>query len=218
MDSELSSANMADVEMDEVQEAADDSVEMAEEPCSLSVTNVPDVVYEDQEIKAQFEQMFSAFGTDLMFTYLRSFHRVRVTYASVEQADQAKRMLHGIEFEDSEIGVYFVQRQTSLTKDSNLMPPPLTKQFLISPPASPPVGWEQSRESHPVINYDLLSAIAALDTSQPHELHPVTHIAPSIVVHLCEDENSEKDENGKFHPLKSLPRETVQTRRPQAGP
>ena len=76
-----------------------------------------------------------------------------------------------------------------MTKDPNLMPPPLTKQFLISPPASPPVGWEQSAESHPVINYDLLSAIASLDKSKSHELHPVTHIAPSIVVHLCDDED-----------------------------
>ena len=52
MDSDsISSANMADVEMDEFQQAVDDSVEMAEEPCSLSVTNVPEVVYKDQEIK-----------------------------------------------------------------------------------------------------------------------------------------------------------------------
>ena len=34
---------------------------------------------------------------------------MRVTYANIEQADQAKKMLHGIEFKGSEIGVYLVQ-------------------------------------------------------------------------------------------------------------
>lgn len=87
---------------------------------------------------------------------------------------------------------------------------------MISPPASPPVGWEQTPESHPVINYDLLSAVASLDTSQPYHLHTSAEDAPSIVVHLCDEgeEEVEDGEGSKFHPLKALPREVTQTRRP----
>lgn len=111
-----------------------------------------------------------------------------------------------------------LQRRSSLNNNSNLKPPPLTKQFLISPPASPPVGWEQTPESHPVINYDLLAAVASLDTSQPYHLHTSAEDAPSIVVHLCdegeEEEELEDGESSKFHPLKALPREVTQTRRP----
>lgn len=111
-----------------------------------------------------------------------------------------------------------LQRRSSLNNNSNLKPPPLTKQFLISPPASPPVGWEQTPESHPVINYDLLAAVASLDTSQPYHLHTSAEDAPSIVVHLCdegeEEEELEDGDSSKFHPLKALPREVTQTRRP----
>ncbi|VDO09100.1 unnamed protein product [Rodentolepis nana] len=70
------------------------------------------------------------------------------------------------------------------------------KQFLLSPPASPPVGWEPRPEAEPLINYDLLHAIASLEPGKEHELHPPEMDKPRIVVTPCEGPlNTKKKKN-----------------------
>lgn len=53
-----------------------------------------------------------------------------------------------------------------------LRPPPIEKNFLISPPGSPPVGWEQIREDPPnatPLAHDLMTALQKLQLQQgPH--------------------------------------------------
>jgi hypothetical protein len=53
--------------------------------------------------------------------------------------------------------------------DPLLALPALEKQWLISPPASPPVGWTQEVEAPPVINYELIERLNQLKASDECE-------------------------------------------------
>ena len=43
---------------------------------------------------------------------------------------------------------------TSFTTMDTLAVPDLEKQWLISPPPSPPIGWEPKKEDPPIVNQE----------------------------------------------------------------
>ncbi|KAL5010165.1 hypothetical protein ScPMuIL_012470 [Solemya velum] len=162
---------------------------MEDLPDALIVTNIGENVFENDRLKEEFEAVFLEFDDSASFQYFKSFRRVRVNYSCPALAARARIHLNETEICGQCVKCYFVQSTASDSDPSSphLQPPPVPKQYLISPPASPPVGWEQSLEARPVINYDLLSAIAQLAPGQAHEVHPPSKNQPGIVVHVCED-------------------------------
>ncbi|KAF2343725.1 Calcipressin, partial [Trinorchestia longiramus] len=74
----------------------------------------------------------------------------------------------------------------------HLLPPKREKQFLISPPASPPPEWVAANEAQPLVSYDILSALADLAPGETHELHPASCSQPGIVVHVCEEHGGDE--------------------------
>ncbi|XP_012219051.1 protein sarah [Linepithema humile] len=162
-------------------------------PTSVIVTNVDPRVFKDDDFKQNIEDLFKQFGEDATFQYFRSFRRMRVNYNSPSAAANARIQLHQAHFGETDINCYFAQPVTPIDmEDRHLQPPALTKQFLISPPASPPVGWEPREEGEPLVNHDLLAAIANLSTGGSHELHPGGSGQPGIVVHVCEGASTAK--------------------------
>lgn len=81
-----------------------------------------------------------------------------------------------------------------------LQPPAPYKAFLISPPASPPAGWQPHEEGEPIVNHDLLAALANLMPGESHELQPPTTDQPGIVIHTAKvkDENDDEGDETDF--------------------
>nr|CAI5859899.1 unnamed protein product [Callosobruchus analis] len=153
-------------------------------PTSLIVTNIHDSVFNSPDKKRELEELFRNYDSGVTFQWLRSFRRLRVNFQSAYAAVSARVQLHQFKFNDSVITCYFAQPVTPV-KNPSLQPPAPYKQFLISPPASPPLDWEPRPEGEPIINHDLLAALATLTPGGTHELHPSSPGQPSIVVHTA---------------------------------
>ncbi|XP_071542743.1 calcipressin-1 isoform X2 [Panulirus ornatus] len=136
-----------------------------EPPTSIIVTNLLINTFDDPEERVIFESLFLDIDETATFQYFKSFRRVRVNFNSPEETAKARDKLHMTEFRGEIIKCYFTQPIVlggNREGGPHLQPPKREKQFLISPPASPPVGWEPVEEAEPVINYDLIAAVANL--------------------------------------------------------
>ncbi|KAF5279930.1 hypothetical protein FQA39_LY18194 [Lamprigera yunnana] len=164
---------------------------------SLIVTNIHDNVFLSPEKKAELEDLFRIYDANVTFQWLRSFKRLRVNFQTSLAAASARLQLHQYRINDSVITCYFAQPVTPV-KNSSLQPPAPFKQFLISPPSSPPLDWEPRPEAEPIINHDLLAALATLTPGSSHEVHPPSPGQPGIVVHTALGTSTENDGKPKI--------------------
>lgn len=193
--------------------------------CSFYVGRVPEAIFSTDEstaLKAEFEAVFRPYGEDVTFRYLKSFGLVKVSFSTAEQAALAQSNLCNCEFKGVNLKMKPVK--PIILGSRTLEIPQRTMQFLISPPASPPVGWDQSTEPTPCVDYSLVAALAKLQLpGSTQELHEGSMNTPSIVVEtpLEEDSNSNlprvlQRDGSHQQPIRmsALPPSTVQTCRP----
>ena len=177
---------------------------------ALIIKDIPADVFTADVTRKEFEQLFAGYG-EVRFTYLPGFQRAIANFLVGENALTARSVLHGKQFNDKTLKM-FIKEEAKKLGEPFLQLPKAEKLFLISPPASPPVGWEQVHEEAPVINYELLSAVARLEIpGKPVELVSKTNNTPGIIVVGCEDVNYGSKE---MKSMKALPRDELQTKRP----
>jgi len=157
---------------------------------NIIVSNITRQVFTSEQEKEAFKKLFSSFNPT-NFVFLPSFKRVRVSFNTAQDSQMAMKTLQGAAVHGESLKI-FCLKTLPVAGSSSLRPPTPTKQFLISPPASPPVGWEPIQEDKPCINFDLLAAVAELTPGQRHELHKGTGSMPSVVVDICEDNPMQK--------------------------
>ncbi|CAF1612608.1 unnamed protein product [Rotaria magnacalcarata] len=185
-------------------------------PNSLLVTPVPHDLFTDQQMRDEFEQLFRIYDPHIIVLYLKFFQRVRITFTSSQNALQARLHYHRYSFHGTIINTYFAgpMAESHENPDKYLRPPEPDKLYLISPPCSPPSEWEQRIEAPPLVDLNLLAAIAQLQPNESHQLLPRDHNTqtPSIVIDTCEDSNDvEINESLR---KKLIRPKFVQTRRP----
>jgi hypothetical protein len=99
------------------------------------------------------------------FSPLKSFKRIIISYPTVEAAIEIRKALDGEAILGSRARIYFGEPTPVEYKDQHLNLPDSGKLFFISPPPSPPHGWEMRNEEPPnkaVHADDLALALAGL--------------------------------------------------------
>ncbi|XP_041932495.1 calcipressin-1a isoform X1 [Alosa pseudoharengus] len=193
-------------------EVATVDVQFTDLPNALVACKVSEELFSNHSLKASFEELFRSFDPEATFQFFKSFRRVRINFSDALAAAEARAALHKSDFHGKEVRLYFAQ--SVHIGSPRLEPPKPDKQFLLSPPPSPPVGWEQAQDATPVINYELLCAIAKLGPGEKYELHTGTPTTPSVVVHVCESEQDSSGGEDETDAARRPRPKIIQTRRP----
>ncbi|KAJ3041410.1 hypothetical protein HDV00_009390 [Rhizophlyctis rosea] len=122
---------------------------------TLILTNLLPAAFEDDGFAVR--ELLLPFGSLARLSLLTSFMRIVAVFDSTADSLRTKESLHMTDFLGRELRVYFGEHtdMTHLTNPEQtgihfLRVPEPEKNFLLSPPGSPPIGWIQIRESSPV--------------------------------------------------------------------
>lgn len=120
--------------------------------------------------------------------------------------------------EDEDDEAQYQVKSPAILDPRYLHPPKQKRNFLISPPCSPPEGWEQVRETKPKpgIEVEILSKLSELKPGMTHTLIASNETigTPSICVHVCDDMENSSLEKDKLGFRKKKIGKIIQTKRP----
>ncbi|KAJ3768442.1 Calcipressin [Lentinula raphanica] len=167
---------------------------------SLAITQVPDEFFHPA-VLGVLRDHFDLYGEITHWVPLRAFRRIMVVFTEEDAAEHAKRSCDRIQISATqdrpavELRVYradpnpiipqsaFASGSSYIPADNYLRPPALEKNFLISPPGSPPVDWEPIKEDPPNATPLAGDLMAALQKLQLEERNREGNQGPEILLH-----------------------------------
>lgn len=200
---------------------------------TLVITQVPRNFFQPIILQA-LRDFFAVYGEIMHWVPISSFARILLVYHDVGPAEQAKASSdplviqpdHGyisslLSIHACRLIAHFCRAPTVLRvyraephrplspqtpDDQFLKPPPLERNFLISPPGSPPVGWEPIREDPPnsrTLAEDLVTALNRLKCREKHGnrevlLEPEDGIGVGVYVEDCDSMESDEDDDSEM--------------------
>ncbi|MCJ1280817.1 hypothetical protein MMC26_000134 [Xylographa opegraphella] len=132
---------------------------------TLLITNLQDPTIFSAPSLVQIRDLINASAPLHSFSPLKSFRRIIVSFYSVDDAIRIRQLLDGEAIMQDRVRVYFGEATPVEPVDQHLHAPQSQKMFFISPPPSPPFGWEMRNEGPPnkeVHADDLAAALAKL--------------------------------------------------------
>jgi len=177
---------------------------------SLAITQLPKDFFHPAVLSV-LRDHFDLYGEINQWVPLTAFGRILVVYTTEEAVEHAKRtcdpiILSGTS-DRSEVTLrvfradpnpvipYSASASGYIPEANYLRPPALEKNFLISPPGSPPVGWEPIKEDPPnatPLAEDLMTALQRLQIEQRGRegpeilLHPEDGSGVGVYVEDCD--------------------------------
>ncbi|KAH8824527.1 Calcipressin [Flagelloscypha sp. PMI_526] len=161
---------------------------------TIAVTGLPRTFF-TRSILDVLREHFESYGCINQWAPLAGFGRIICVYESEDSVEKARSVLgvgKGVEIPGGENGSMIPLRiyradpnpllQSTLPSSFYLAPPPQDKNFLISPPGSPPVGWEPVVEHPPnptPLAEDLMAALRKLQLQR----QGVPTSGPEILLH-----------------------------------
>ncbi|KAI0792641.1 Calcipressin [Abortiporus biennis] len=155
---------------------------------TLVVTQLPPPFFEPVVLDA-LRDHFASYGEIHTWAPLKAFARAILVYYSEDDAELAKESCDSLvlgsitDLPETTIRVFradptpiadYDEHHPDKSNSRFLRPPDIEKNFLISPPGSPPVGWEQIREDPPnatPLAHDLIAALRKLHIQQEGHQH-----------------------------------------------
>ena len=137
---------------------------------TLLFTNLQDLDIFRPENLQTIRDLISATAPICSWSPLKSFRRIVVSFADEQAAIKVRSVWDGEAVLGERCRVYFGQHTSLHMNEKHLALPDAGKLFFISPPPSPPHGWQQTLEDAPnkmVHADDLASALQKLHHPTP---------------------------------------------------